>query len=272
MVWKAHVWRGFRDKAWACKSGTFWKNALRTSRVSPQLEAWALSPSSFSASENKELLGRALAGVGGSNWVPVRLINSDGFGRLQVQPLCLTKRQLHSHLVPPDLRPEPAQAGMNGRRSGALMAGHASPSRPHVTLTDNRNETRCPPSRTTISSVPSAIGLKKLPKRQKCGIGRPGSTRRQTRVKRSPSTKRRERRRDSDHVPRLKARTGPSRDARVLAAGGGVIGACTAFYLARRGAALPVVKSNAVACAASVTGQPWCVVPDEGALERLTAF
>ena len=51
-----------------------------------------------------------------------------------------------------------------------------------------------------------------------------------------------------------------------------MIGACTAFYLARRGAAVPVVQSNAVACAASVTGQPGCVVPDEGALERLTAF
>ena len=38
---------------------------------------------------------------------------------------------------------------------------------------------------------------------------------------------------------------------RVVICGGGVIGACTAYFLARRGVEVTVVERTAVACAAS---------------------
>src|SRR5215831_10599299 len=60
---------------------------------------------------------------------------------------------------------------------------------------------------------------------------------------------------------------------RVVICGGGVIGACTAFFLARRGIEVVVAERTEVACAASgkaggFLGSDWCTGSPLDALAR----
>ena len=60
---------------------------------------------------------------------------------------------------------------------------------------------------------------------------------------------------------------------RVVICGGGVIGACTAYFLARRGVEVTVVERTEVACAASgkaggFLARDWCVGSPLDALAR----
>src|SRR3979409_1063028 len=62
---------------------------------------------------------------------------------------------------------------------------------------------------------------------------------------------------------------------RVLICGGGVIGACTAYFLARRGVDVVVVERTEVACAASgkaggFLALDWCAGSPLDALARLS--